>query len=820
MSQADWNIPFKVLFVFVAMLLFPGFPARGETPPMAEIETQLEVLEKVDPQKAQQAREFLEVRKAETGKKDKKAIESQDLQNQEATLSKTGIQTSNLERLLTGRLSFGVPIQLSQFGYDIFRKTVSTFAPVTDVPVGPDYIIGPGDELTLTLWGMVEGIYKLQVSREGTVILPKVGVVSVAGLRFGSLRENLKQHLSKYYRDFNLNISLSNLRTIRVYIVGEIQKPGSYIISSLSTVYNALFAGGGPSKTGSLRNIRLIREGSVIAHIDLYDFLLRGDRSQDRELQTGDTIFIPVIGPVVGVAGNVKRPAIYELKGATTLGDILSLAGGVMPTGYLNRVQVERIVRHQKRIVADFDLSDGVLKEEKPTQYQIPTQDMDLIKVSSILELRQNIVTLEGHVTRPGEYELKPEMRVGDLIPTFQEILPEPYLPHAEILRLMPPDLHPETVSFNLGELLKGDATQNIELKRLDRVVIFSKEAMKEEPLVRVSGKVQHPGTYPFLENMTVKDLIFKAGNVTRDAYLDKAEIVRVLKKGGKTEQERISIDLNLVLKGVTEEDLKLEEDDHLFVRQIPEWFVNKTINLRGEIRFPGVYAFKRGERLSDVLERAGGFTEKAYLPGAVFTRETVKNLEKEQLDQFLAKQKQRLATEAAAVAASGLDKEEVQAETFQLAQRKESLDLLASQVKLGRVVIHFSSLDEFRDSPNDIEMEDQDSLYVPAQPSSVAILGSVRNPTSFLYEEKRRVNFYINKAGGYTKDAEQKGVYVLRSDGSATSLGHLVHLEPGDAVIVPAKLEVKYRPIQLWRDIATIVGQFALTVAAIASIL
>jgi protein involved in polysaccharide export with SLBB domain len=667
---------------------------------------------------------------------------------------------------------------------------------------------------------MVEGIYKLKVSREGTVILPKVGVVSVAGLRFGSLKENLQQNLSKYYRDFNLNVSLSNLRTIRVYVVGEIQNPGSYILSSLSTVYNALFAAGGPSKNGTLRDIRLIREGKVIAHLDLYDFLLQGNREQDQNLQTGDTIFIPLIGPVVGLAGNVKRPAIYELKGPETLESVFKLAGGVMPTGYLSRVQVERIVSNEKRVVADFDLSKEGLEKKRSAEFQIPVLNMDLIKVSSILDTRENVVYLEGYVTRPGTYELKEGMRVNDLVASFEDLLPEPYLPHAEIIRLVPPDLHPETLSFDVGRMLEGDKAENLVLQSRDRVVIFQKVLMEESPVVRITGNVQRPGKYPLMENMTLKDLLFKAGNVTRNAFMEQAELVRTVRLGNQTEQKRIPVHLQSALEDRPGQNISLQPDDHLFIREIPEWFVNKTISLSGEVLFPGVYAFRKGERLSDVLERAGGFTEKAYLPGAVFTRQTVKELEKEHLDRFLAKQKQRLATEAAAVAASGLDKEEIQSETFQLAQRKESLDLLASQVKLGRVVIHLSSLDDFRNSPNDFELEDQDSLYVPAQPSSVAILGAVRNPTSFLFEEKRRVNFYINKAGGYTEDAEQKGVYVLRSDGSATSLGHLVHLEPGDAVIVPAKLEVKYRPIQLWRDIATIVGQFALTVAAIASIL
>jgi len=810
-SAVDWNTFFSLLVIVALSLLFWTGEAKAEMPPAGKIEQQLKILELVDPQKAQQAREILESEQAKE-KLEKDVPRDQKVIPEAAT-------PSAVEKLLTGDLRPGVPITLTQFGYDIFRETVSSFAPVSDVPIGPDYIIGPGDEMTLTLWGMVEGIYKLEVTREGTVILPKVGVVSVAGLRFGVLKENLEQHLSKYYRDFNLNVSLGNLRTIRVYMVGEIQNPGSYILSSLSTLYNALFAAGGPAKSGSLRDIRLIREGKVIAHLDLYEFLLQGDRSQDQGLQTGDTIFIPLIGPVVGVAGNVKRPAIYEFKGRETLGGVLKIAGGVIPTGYLNRVQVERVVRNEKRIVADFDLSEGELKDKGPEQFLIPAQNMDLIKIFSILEVRVNTVYLEGHVTRPGSYELKEGMRISDLIPSFEQLLPQAYFPHGEIIRLVPPDLHPETKAFDLGGMLAGDQSHNPSLQALDRVMIFSMEQMKERPMVVVSGYVQRPGPYPMMENMTVRDLVFKAGNVTRNAFLDQAELVRTLKEGSQIEQKRIPIVLSEAMLGDQAQNIKLQEDDHLFIREIPEWFVNKSITLTGELRFPGAYAFKKGERLSDVIERAGGFTDRAYLPGAVFTRLSVGELEKKQLDLFLTMQKQRLATEAASIAASGLEEKEVQAEALQLSQRKQSLDLLVSQVQLGRVVIHLKSMEAFTGTESDIVLEDKDTLFVPLRPSSVAILGSIRNPTSFLFEEKKRVDFYIQKAGGYMEDAEKKGVYIVRADGSATSLGHLVYLEPGDAVIIPTKIEAKYRPIPLWRDIATIVGQFALTVAALATI-
>ena len=265
---------------------------------------------------------------------------------------------SEIELSLSGKMRADVSTDLKQFGYDLFQRTVSTFAPITDVPVGPDYIVGPGDRFTISLWGRIELAYKTEVDRNGEITLPKVGTLKVWGSSFSELKTQLKNELSKHYKGFEMNVVMDRLRSIRVFVVGEVRTPGSFTLSSLATVYNALFAAGGPSKRGTMRDIRLLRNGKVIRNLDLYNFLLRGDMSQDERLQSGDTVFVPMIGSVAGIAGNVKRPAIYEMKGEVTLGELFDLAGGVTPTGYTQRVQIERIIAHQKRIVEDLDLAE------------------------------------------------------------------------------------------------------------------------------------------------------------------------------------------------------------------------------------------------------------------------------------------------------------------------------------------------------------------------------------------------------------------------------------------------------------------------------
>ena len=421
-----------------------------------------------------------------------------------------------------------IPRELKQFGYDFFLSKPSSFAPVADVPVGPDYVIGPGDSFTVTLWGRIEANFAVEVDRNGEISIPKVGVMKVWGLTFSQLQKALMGEISKYYKEFQMNVAMNRLRTIQVFVVGEASSPGNYVLSSLATVYHALIAAGGPSKTGSMRDVQLLRNGKVVESIDLYDFFLRGDRSKDVRLQSGDTIFIPVIGPTVGISGSVKRPAIYEIKGTVLLKDFVEMAGGVTFQGYLQRVQVERVEAHQKKVATDFNLSpEG---KDQPQPLATLLRDGDFIKIFPIYDQAENVVFLEGHVKRPGSFELKAGMKVSDLIPSYDALLPEPYLEHAEIQRLIPPDRRPETVSLNLGKMLQGDARHNLLLQNQDRVIVFAKANFKETPQVSISGEVSSPGKYRLVEKMRVRDLVFQAGNLKRSAYLQEAEITRLIK--------------------------------------------------------------------------------------------------------------------------------------------------------------------------------------------------------------------------------------------------------------------------------------------------
>ena len=716
-------------------------------------------------------------------------------------------EKSEIEDGLSGRISTTISTDLTQFGYNLFRTAVSTFAPVTDVPVGPDYVIGPGDRFNISLWGRIEGSYQVEVNRNGEITLPKTGTLKVWGLTFAELKKYLLAEFSRHYKDFHINVVMARLRTIRVFAIGEVVTPGSYTLSSLSTVYNALFAAGGPSKRGTMRNIKLIRNGETIQTIDLYDFLLKGDKSQDARLHSGDTIFVPIIGPVVGIAGSVMRPAIYEMKEKITLGELFDLAGGLTPVGYLQRVQIERIAAHVRRIVEDFNLSKY---PNAPQLAKIILKDRDLVKISPILPDIQKVVYLNGHVKRPGGYELKDGMKLLDLIPSFYQLLPEAYLDYGDIIRLIPPDFHPETISFNLGSLLRGDPSENIELWEHDRVTVYSRESLQEIPRVTISGAVQNPGKYRLLDNMRVKDLIYSAGNLKRSAYLREAEITRLLKTEEGVTSRIIEINVGEALKENSAHNILLTVDDYLFIREIPEWYTDKVVTVRGEVKFPGIYSFSKGERLSSVLERAGGFTEYAYLKGAFFTRESARRIQEERIKRFIDQLEEDILETQARSAEAALSEKDVKGLEQSLVVRKEMLRKLRAAKVTGRVVIALGTLDTFKGSKYDLELENGDALTIPQKPGIVNVLGSVYNPTSIIYAKGKTVDFYLNTVGGPTPDAEEKEIYIIRADGtviSKTQKGSSglawdsetsrwvsssfmsSKISPGDTILVPTKI-------------------------------
>jgi protein involved in polysaccharide export with SLBB domain len=775
------------------------------------------------------------------------------------------------------------------------------FAPVTgDVPVGPDYVIGPGDTLNIVLWGGVEDYYQVEVNRNGSIVLPRLGVVQVWGMTLQQVEGLLQQRFTQYYPDFQMAVTLGRLRTIQVYVMGEVQQAGAYTVSSLATMINALFVSGGPTKNGSLRHIRLLRQGKVVHTLDLYDFLLQGNKAQDLSLQSGDTIFVPVIGPVAGVAGNVRRPAIYELQPGTTLQRLLDLAGGVTPLGYLQQVHVERFVANERKVVVDLNLSAP--RAETLSLWQTRLEDGDLIRIFPITTTLENVVQLEGHVVRPGRYELKAGMLLRDLLPSYDAVLPEPYLDYAEIVRYVGLDMHRSVVPFNLGALLAGDAAANLTLQPRDVVRIFARTDFADPHQVRISGLIHKPGIYPLTDGMRVRDLVLRAGNVHRFAYLQNAELTRYALRANGGTSTRVELDLEKALAGDPEHNLILRDLDHLLVRQFPgieiQRDVGGTESLRaamlprgegdgrtgpgpqhdtelsrearapelfplqendahtlaamrrsgilqeslvdvfGEVRFPGTYPIQKGERLSSVLHRAGGFTDKAYLRGAVFTRQSVKEAQERRLEELLQQEERALLTESAAGAAAALSQEEVQGRQQALTFRRDQLNRLRAVRLEGRVIVRLQPLEVFASSPQDIEVEPGDRLLVPQMSKYVNVLGEVYNRTALIYEPGKGMAFYLEKVGGLTPQANEKEIFLVQVDGTVISNtqdqyvmiradGRTVYVgdffavqpQPGDTIVVPSRVKTP-ATLRNVRDIVQIIFQSITTLGVIATLL
>lgn len=723
---------------------------------------------------------------------------------------------------------------LRQFGYDFFRNSMASLTVTENLPVGPDYVVGPGDTIRVDVWGSLSARYEPTVDRNGEILIPRVGAVKLWGLPYGKAKEAIDKAFARYYKGYELNVTLGSLRTIHVYVVGEVEVPGTYTVSSLATVINALAAAGGPSKNGSLRSIRISRGGKTVREIDLYDMFLNGDRSNDIRLQNGDMVFVPVIGPVAAVAGEVKRPAIYELRGATSLPALLAMAGGITASGDKGRIQLERFEGNSARVVLDYE-PKGRLPETDLVAVEL--KDRDLVTVFPVFDAMRQVVTLSGNVARPGAYQFRTGMRVKDLIPDTSVLLPESYLESAEISRISPPDYRREVRTVNLREALKGNPADNVELQEQDTIRIFTRAEMVERPRVAISGQVVTPGIYDYFPQMTVRDLVTAAGSPKRNAYLESAELTRVAVGGNSVKASRLEINLAKALAGDPAHNLTLEPEDALIVRGIENWLeaADRFVTLKGEVKFPGTYSIAKGERLSSVIDRAGGFTDKAYLKGARFMRKSVREEQQKRMDEVIARTEQEILSKQGELAAVAASKEELDATRAALDGLLKSLNKLKESRAEGRVVIRLAQLDSFRKSPYDLELMGGDILEVPQVSSVVNVMGQVYNPTSFVHLPGEDVAHYLKDAGGATRDGEEDDMYIISADGSVlsrqqTSFGinwsdsqrrwtfggfMATELDPGDTLVVPQKLE-RIAWMREIKDITTILGQIALAAGVV----
>ncbi len=724
-------------------------------------------------------------------------------------------------------------VALKQFGFEFFANTQGFKADPMEL-AGPDYILGPGDALRVDVWGNIEGHYQSTIDRNGEIVLPKLGVINLLGQTFSQAKETINKQIGKYFKQYQVNVSLDSLRSINVFLVGEVQAPGTYQVSSLSSVLTILSEAGGPTKNGSLRNVRVLRNGKQLAQIDLYNFFQSGDNSQDIRLQAGDTILVPIAGSLVGVSGDVRRPAIYELAPGETLGDLLDMAGGIVSTAYLQKIRLQRVVNHDRQAVIDLSLSGPADKVAETLDYRL--QDRDLVQIAPITDAG-GYVSLTGYVARPGEYQLETGMRLADLLLPYDNLLPDYYPQKAQIVRMTAPEFRKELLTVDLQQALDGVLTQNLLLQEYDQVRLFSRQEMEELPQVTISGAVLRSGKYPLFDNMSIADLVTAAGNLKRSAYLDMAELTRYVPSGIETKVERYELNLSNALNGHPQDNMKLQPNDHLIIRSIPDYQDRFMVKVSGAVLFPGDYAIGKGETLSSVLERAGGFTDKAYLRGAVFSRESLKEVQKKQIDKLIAEEQKQLSRIAENIAVGAMSAEESKSAETLLANRKMLIEDLKKAPVTGRLVIDLASIENLKGSPQDIVLIDGDSLLVPENPQTVNIQGEVYNSTSLNWEPGKTVGYYLEKVGGTKETANKEEMFVVRADGTVVSkqqagrsLGwdkerwrwtfggfENTILYPGDSILVPEEYK-QYDWLRETKDITTILYQMALGAAAVAS--
>jgi polysaccharide export outer membrane protein len=730
------------------------------------------------------------------------------------------------------------------FGYELFQGVPSTFAPVKDIQVPIDYVVGPGDTFNVQLYGNDTGSYSLTVGRDGRIKFPKLGPILVSGMGFDAARDALEHRVAQQLIGTQVSVTMGDLRSIRVFVLGEAEKPGSYTVSGLSTMTNALFVSGGVKTIGSLRNIELKRNGHTVSVLDLYDLLLRGDTSGDHQLMPGDVIFIPPIGITATVYGGVRRPAIYELKREKTAEQLVEIAGGLSPDADAGLSQLERIDSSRLREMRNINLNSDAGRNTE-------IRNGDKLRVPAIRPTLENSVELSGYVFRPGAFQYRAGLRLTDVLGSFDELRPTADRHYVLIRRVIPPDQRIQVISADLERALSARGSPaDPELQPRDRIIVFDLSANRARTvapiiedlklqasartpsqMVAITGEVRAPGLYPLEPSMHVSDLIRAGGSLEDSAYTGEAELNRNEVVDGKERQtELLEVNLDAIRRHEPGADFELRPYDLLLIKKTPQWEVPGMIELTGELRHPGRYPIHHGETLSSVLQRAGGLTDIAFTEGAVFIREELRKREKEQLETLSNRLQSDLAAlslEAVSTSAATNGGGGGGSASQALAIGQQLIEQLRNTKPVGRLVVDLRQVISGRaGGPDDVLLRNGDMLLIPKKTQEITVLGEVQSPTSHVYRSGLTRDDYIAKSGGSTQKADRKRIYIVRANGDVVSgarsgwfrRSQSVDIHPGDTIVVPLNTE-RVAALPLWTSITTIIYNLAIALLAIHSV-
>ena len=734
----------------------------------------------------------------------------------------------------------GVAAQLlERYGVSLFDRDVSTFAPTDDALVPDEYRLGVGDQLVVQLFGKENATYTLAVGRDGSVNFPKLGAITVTGLTFEDARALIDTRVSQQLIGVEAVVTLGRLRAIGVFMAGEVRVPGAYSVSALTTVTQALFQAGGVTDIGSLRDIQVRRGGKVVTTFDVYDLLMRGDPSGDIRLQSGDVLFVPTIDSVVEIRGEVRRPMAYELVGGETVADLIQMAGGFTKEAFADLAVLIRT-----------SLQGGLPTAESVNllEAQIASlllRDGDILQVPSTGDTLANGVSVEGAVYRPGSFGWKSGMRVSDLIGNAErDLLPIADLTYSLIVRVKNELLDIEVMQFSLiDSLLEPGSDKDPLLSVRDQILIFAVPDLEEvaasefarqallEPVLQklrlqaregeptlaatISGAVKAPGQYPILKDYGVDDIVKAAGGLLESADLGTAELRRTVTNASGSVDFKY-IDVRFDSSGRVTTGTRLQSRDIVTVRDIPDWNREDTISVRGAVVFPGTYVISPGETISSVIERAGGLTDLAFPEGAIFNRVVIARREAERAQAFAADIRQTYASRLLTEETTSTGLQEVLLIT-------EQLETFEGQ---GRLLIDLPAALS-GNAESDYEVEDGDELIIPRSSDTVSVVGEVRQPGTHIFQAGLSVEDYISLSAGVTKRSDQSAIYIVRANGSVTTLDSswwrfseagMQTLRPGDSIVVPVDSQHKESLAQ-WREVTQIIYQGVVSVAALANL-
>lgn len=733
--------------------------------------------------------------------------------------------------------------RLRTFGYDLFSRPDSPFGQErTNAPVPAGYTLAVGDQLRIQLYGGQNRNLNLTVTRDGVVNFPELGPISVLGKSIDAVSAEIETRVETQMIGVRASVSLGGTRGIQIFVMGEALRPGSFNLADSATVTSALAAAGGISETGSLREIQVKRDGALVGRLDLYDLLLSGDSRADVRLADGDVVFVPPIGATVTVEGEVQRSAIYELRGETSIAEIIRIAGGLTAEADLSRIVWSQLDDAQRRVVSEVSLVD-----ESAAGAQARIGNGDALRVLALRPVVDSAVRVAGHVHRAGVVAWRQGIRLAEVLPSIDELKENADVDYVLIRRERIAERRIEVLSASLAQaLMTPSGEDNLQLESRDQVIVLDRGAGRRqllEPIlaelraqatlqaptavVSVNGQVKAPGDYPLEPDMRVSDLI-RAGDELRDsAYGATAELVRRKFKDGRWSSELVGINLDAVLRGDRSADISLAPGDSLLIKQAPEWRQGETITLAGEVMFPGTYAIRRGETLRSVIERAGGLTELANPAGSIFTRAELQQLEQREVSRLAERLRRDLASSAlqnsqsAALAGAG----GAAAALLPLAQ--QLLGQLENVKPVGRLVIDLDRvLRGSLGSRDDIVLRTGDQLIVPRFRQEVSVIGEVQNVTSHLHRLGFKTKDYIALSGGLRSKADDGRTFVVKPDGTVVlakqgwfnPLSSGVQIQPGDTIVVPLDTESlsTLGQIQLWQAVTGIIYNSAVAVAAI----